>query len=905
MPSQTQNRQLPTRRLHILQRLSLAAAIALLANAAGHLVLYIQYPDWWQLLAGTVSTLAEAGAAFMAHRVFREGRIQAGYRWLWPVFILLSAGRTLAGPDIFTLVTATLGVLLLALMVWPAQWARWLTATLGYAAGSSALMLLSPAYALSRQQAAVLAPLDTLTAVFIGLLLLYEVIRWLPNINIRSRLLVWSLGGITLPILLVAGLSIYFALSGGQRQVVNQLTSLAQLKKNQISLWEEHLQSLLGALTSDPQAAARYQHLLRASDQARQAAALLQVDQQFRQYTSNTPYFEELFLLDANGEVVYSTNPARQGQIFRNTTFFQQSLHGPTTQPPVYDSTRRESVIIISRPIRNGEEESIGIIAGLANLQVLDDIMQEREGLGKTGETYLVGLNHALLTTAREADTAFGGAYIDTEGVRLGMETKSLGNARYLNYADKEVLGVYTWVPELQSVLIAERQASDAFNEIYLGLLFLGSASLLSGLAAAVATLFVARGISEPLNELAQTAGRIAAGDIEAQAPVRNNDEIAALAAAFNVMTTRLRSLIGTLEERVARRTEEIEARSRRVETVAQIGSAIATIRDVDVLLKRITRLISRRLGYYHVGIFLLDENSKYAILRAANSAGGQRMLARGHRLRVGETGIVGYVTAYRKPRVALNVGEDAVYFDNPDLPETRSEAAIPLISGRALLGALDVQSTEPNAFTKEDIHILQLLADQLATAIENAHLFTQTQQALEEAQRAYGELSQQAWLHLLEEGILSGGYRSGKQGEDPLKSSNPLPPLSRQAIREKAFVQQTDGDVQRVAIPLQIRGTIIGVVETHKPRQAGRWSPEELDTLQNIVVELGDALESARLYTETSLRAENERHLAEIATQVRASLNTEDILQTAVRHIQQAFALAEVEIRMEAPDKE
>ncbi len=906
MPSQTQPNPQKTlgTRLHVLQRLSLVGALALLVNALGHIILYTQHPDWWQLLAGVIVTAGESGAAFLAYRAIREEKTGSAYRWLGVLFILLPVGRTLAGPDIFTIGAATLGVLLISLMAWPTQWGRWLTVTLAYAAGSLALARLAPAYALSRQQALVLQPLDTLTAVLVGLLLVYELIRWLPNINIRSRLLVFSLGVVAVPLVIVATLAGYASFQTIRQHALEQLTSVAQLKKNQITLWEENLESLVQALVSDPQASIRYQYLLQSGSQSQQAAALSQVDRQFQQYIAATSYFEELFILSPDGNVVYSTDPRRQGQILSSATFFQLGLLQSTIQPPVYDTLARQNSIFVSGPIPGTDGQPIGVIAGRANLQVLNDVMQQREGLGKTGETYLVGLNHALLTGAREANTAFGGAYIDTEGVRQAMQTKSSGGGLYANYAGQEVLGAYTWVPELQAILLAEQQTSEVFQGVYRSLLVLGGITLAAAIAALIAALFITRGISEPLNALVQTAERITAGDLEAQAPIRSNDEIAALASAFNAMTTRLRSLIGTLEERIARRTEDIEARSRRMETIAQIGSAIASIRDMDVLLTRITSLISDRLGYYHVGIFLLDEQGEYAVLRAANSEGGQRMLARQHRLRVGETGIVGYVTAYRQPRIALDVGKDAVYFDNPDLPATRSEAALPLVSGRTLLGALDVQSTEANAFTEEDVHILQLLADQLAIAIENARLFTQAQEALDEAQRAYGELSRQAWLRLLEEGILSGGFRSGGSGDAPLKSGTPLPPLALQAIQKRSLVHQTENGIQRVAIPLRIRGTTIGVVETYKPRQAGRWSPEELETLQNIVTELGNALESARLYTETSLRAENERHLAEIATQVRASLDTEDILQAAVRHIHQAFALAEVEIRMEAPDE-
>ncbi len=891
--------------LYIVQRASLMAAIVLLGNVLSYLPVYIQHPDWQPVLLNIIITAVATGTSFLAYWAFRQHKFRLGYLSVGTVLLLVPLSSSLTNRSLFPLAIATLAVLLLSLAAWPNRWGRWLSTTVAYLVVGLGIIFLRLLPTLTPQQADALAFSDTLATVLIGLFLLYEIVRLLPNISIRSRLLVTSIGAMFVPMVLIAVLSAYFALSGGRQQLFNQLTSVAQLKKNQIGLWEDNLQNLLQALVSDPQAALRYQYLLQSSSQAQQATAFLQVEQQFQQVLAATPYFEELFLLDTNGKVIYSTDQSRQGQLLSNTTFFRLGLVKGNIQPRTYDPNTRRAEIIASRPVLGTEGETLGVIAGRVNLQVLDDIMQERSGLKESGETYLVGLNHALLTSTRQPDMPIGSTYIDTQAVHQAIQNRNSGTGQYPNYAGQEVLGVYTWVPELQAVLLAEEQMSDAFGEVYIALLVLAGLALAGSVLAGVVTFYITRGISTPLNELAQTAGRITAGDLHVEVPVRSQDEIGTLATAFNAMTSRLRSLIGTLEQRVAERTAEIEARSQRLEAVAQIGSTIASIREMDVLLERITHLISQRLGYYHVGIFLLDEKGEYAVLRAANSAGGQRMLARQHRLRVGETGIVGYVTANRQPRVALDVGEDATYFNNPDLPATRSEAALPLIAGQILLGALDVQSTEPNAFSDEDVNILQLLADQLAIAIENSRLFLQTQQALEEAQRAYGKLSQQAWLRMLEEGLLSGGYRSGREGLEALSAAASLPSTARQAIQSNTLVHQVEGDEQRVAVPLRIRDTTIGVLETYKPRQAGRWTPEELETLQNIVNELSEALEGARLYAETNLRAENERRLAEIASQVRASLDTEDILQTAVRHIQQAFALAEVEIRMEAPDEE
>jgi methyl-accepting chemotaxis protein len=214
------------------------------------------------------------------------------------------------------------------------------------------------------------------------------------------------------------------------------------------------------------------------------------------------------------------------------------------------------------------------------------------------------------------------------------------------------------------------------------------------------------------------------------------------------------RSLNDALER--ARRNErsltesnrELEARTRHLERLitqlraaAKVTSAAISTHDPDALLSQVTHLINELFGFYHLGIFLLDKDGEYAVLRAANSEGGQQMLSRGHKLKVGQEGIVGYVTGTGQARIALDVGADAVHFKNPLLPETRSEMALPLkVSGR-VIGALDVQSRQEAAFDEDNVAVFHMMADQLATTIENARLLNATQQTVRDLSSAAAEI--------------------------------------------------------------------------------------------------------------------------------------------------------------------
>ncbi|MGC9521068.1 MAG: GAF domain-containing protein [Anaerolineae bacterium] len=182
----------------------------------------------------------------------------------------------------------------------------------------------------------------------------------------------------------------------------------------------------------------------------------------------------------------------------------------------------------------------------------------------------------------------------------------------------------------------------------------------------------------------------------------------------------------------------EAQRRANRLQTAAEISRAASSLLSLEELLPRSVELIRERFDLYYVGIFLLDQDGEWAILEAGSGEAGQQMLAAGHRLRWGSDSMIGQCVASAKPRIALDVGNEAVRFDNPVLPETKSEMALPLISRNRVIGAMTIQSELRGAFSQEDITILQTMADQLANAIQNARLFDQMDRAVRENETLY-----------------------------------------------------------------------------------------------------------------------------------------------------------------------
>ena len=358
-------------------------------------------------------------------------------------------------------------------------------------------------------------------------------------------------------------------------------------------------------------------------------------------------------------------------------------------------------------------------------------------------------------------------------------------------------------------------------------------------------------------------------------------------------------SLEGRVKERIAdveQANQQNEKRAKQFQAIAQVTRAISTNESLETLLPRLTSLISEQFGFYHTGIFLLDENRENAVLRAANSEGGKQMLERGHKLQIGQVGIVGFVTAMGTPRIALDVGSDAVFFDNPYLPNTHSEMALPLSISGEIIGALDVQSTEANAFHEEDIEILSTLAEQVAIAIQNSRTYQTMQNLLEQAQKESGTYIQDAWriLQSEEENI---GYRVDRETIVPIDM--PLTSAEiKKAMRSKQTIA-TSGDNATLAIPIRLRNEVVGIIDIRTPDEH-QWDEDEVDIAEAVADRLSLALESSLLLKSTQRQAEIERITAEISGKIGATTQFNSILRTTAEELSRVLGGSEVLVQVQ-----
>ena len=358
-----------------------------------------------------------------------------------------------------------------------------------------------------------------------------------------------------------------------------------------------------------------------------------------------------------------------------------------------------------------------------------------------------------------------------------------------------------------------------------------------------------------------------------------------------------LESTRASLEERVADRT-------RGLMMAAEVSRTIATRLDLDELFPYVANLVRDRFDLYYAGLFLVDENGewtgepgKWAVLRAGTGDAGRRMLAGGHKLEIGGGSMIGQCVARNEARIALDVGEEAVRFDNPLLPETRSEIALPLRAPDTVIGAMTVQSAQEAAFDEADIAALQTVADQMAVAIRNAQLFSLLQDTLSHSQSIVRRYVQTSWDKYVTAGQEITGYRraAGSAGPD----ANASFPLMVEAVNRQApWLTQEDESGSLLAIPLKSGGEVIGAVGLRRPAGT-HWNEDGIAVAQAVSQEIAQAVERMRLLEETRQNARRESVLRRTADRVRSQANMDAVLRVAVEELRRVVGASRVAIRL------
>jgi len=652
-------------------------------------------------------------------------------------------------------------------------------------------------------------------------------------------------------------------------------------------------------------------------------------------------------LLDHQGRDVMDTFASDIGTDKSDREYFQEPLKSglPYVSPVEFSPTTDKPSLYFSSPVRNSAGHIVGVLRMRYDATVLQALVVQSNGLAGPDsfavlfDEYHIHLAHgtasemilqavAPLDPARLAELQAARRLPDLPADELSTNLPAL-EQNLTNAADQPYFTVKDAMSgrmnqvavttlKTQPWLVTFFQPQDAFLAPVKAQE--RSAVLLAVMIAVVvvaAALGVARLLAGPIIRLTAVATSVAAGDLTAQARVESGDEIGTLATTFNSMTEQLRELISGLEQRVAERTREYEEavvrtqqayaqlhetyqklevttlqaqrRAMQLETAAEVSRAATSVLDPDELVRQAVDLIRDRFDLYYASLFLLDESGHRAVLRAGTGEPGRQMLKAGHKLEVGGQSMVGWCTANAQARIALDVGEEAVRFDNPLLPETRSEMALPLTSRGQVIGALDVQSVEEGAFSDEDITVLQTMADQIAVAIDNARLFAEAQARLEAVQAAHRSYLRQSWDEFLPTRKTT-DYEYAQPGV--ILPKDAVWPKVRQVMaqQQRTVVMPGSGDGEEepapaqsaLVTPITLRGQVIGALGLQEVDRTRQWTADEIALVEAVADQMALAVENARLFEEAQRRLQEITTLYE-ASQACLSISDQEILLTAI----------------------
>jgi GAF domain-containing protein len=389
--------------------------------------------------------------------------------------------------------------------------------------------------------------------------------------------------------------------------------------------------------------------------------------------------------------------------------------------------------------------------------------------------------------------------------------------------------------------------------------------SLLAFLMGAGFAYAVSWSISDPIRELITTFNKIEQGDLTQRARVGATDELGVVTVQFNRMVSRLEALQTTLELQVVERTRQLAA-------INEVARAASSSLDPDELIKKVVDLFSEQFGYYYAAIYLLDPSEKWAELKYATGEAGKVLRQNRHRLEVPGRSMVATSIQERSVRIAQIAAQETQRYENPLLPYTRSEIALPLIAGDHVIGALNVQSMRESDFGPEVIETMQNMGSQVAIALENARLFQEAQMVIRE-------------MRTVQQQYLIEGWNRYTSDNETLEY----------VVGDEVFE-----DAERMEVPINLRDQNLGQIVLEGRED---WTPEQHSLVDAVARQAAIALENARLVQESHQVAVRERMLAEINSKIWSAATIDGILQTVVKELGRRFDASQASIEISIED--
>jgi GAF domain-containing protein/HAMP domain-containing protein len=644
-------------------------------------------------------------------------------------------------------------------------------------------------------------------------------------------------------------------------------------------------------------------------------------------------------LVDPNGVVLLDTVGFNVNNNESGEAYFSQvqTSNEPIVTTVTYSKDKTPTITFANK-ITNINGDDIGILRAKYNSAILQDVITKSIGSSTDASVLLLDPLHIRMADSQNPELILKSIVpLELSDYVLAVRTHRVLDVppeeQATNYPDFELaLDNATDQPFFRADITPEVAGDDTIAVAFLKTLpwtvtysrptslFLGDVQkqirtniilvLITSIIILVATALTARSLTNPIVSLAKVANLISHGDLNARAEIKTRDEIGVLASAFNSMTNQLQSTLVGLEQRISDRTIELKKSNIELEIIAEVTREIAVIRDLQTLLAVSVNLIRERLNYYHVGIFLVDERGEFALLQAASSVAAEKMVALKVKFHINGIDPLGNALRAGQVYYSQDISQDKALTRNPLLPETISEAILPLRIRNITIGVLDIQANDNTSLNEREMNTLKLLADQLAAAIENAQLAQQVEETLSELTNTNRSQVQKLWQTAINQRERAAYEYDGLQVRTVPQN---LPAnLLKQLEAGKPIVVEQNGETKdegsksknTLIIPLLVLNQVIGVIGLEQDNPNRIWTDEEIAIAQAAANRAALTLENARLIEESQRRAVKERAIGEISAKISAGTEIETILKTAVRELGNQIGGAQITVEMEGGDE-
>jgi GAF domain-containing protein len=708
--------------------------------------------------------------------------------------------------------------------------------------------------------------------------------------SLRVRLTVIFIGLAIGPLLLVGAILAQRSFASEREQALDLQQQVAQRVGAEI-------ESFLLEVGNDLRGLGGEIRDLEQPDRAQQLSLLLEA-------FNSGPYrlvYEQFALLDGQGQEQLRVSrteiiPAaelsnRAGTVeFETAKASRQIYYGGIE----FESTSGAPLMTMALPLFEPRSVQLnGVLVAKVRFKTVGDLISTVQVSGN--QTIYVVDAEGQVVAHQDASVRLVDKQVDVTGQvnqQLGLE----GDEVVLGVAEIHQLG------EHSLRIVAERSAGEALASAYNTVYTLVTTIVVALVIAAGLGFLVVRQIVRPIEALSRTAQAISEGDLSQQVKISSRDELGKLAEAFNSMTTQLRDLIDSLEQRVANRTH-------RLELVAGLSERLTAILNVEELLHELVNQIKDSFGYYHAHIYLLDDKQEKLVVAEGSGEAGAVMKAKGHNIPLdAQTSLVARAARTGEVVRVDNVRSAKDWLPNPLLPDTYSEMAVPIILEGQVVGVLDVQQDKVAGLDEGDANLLLTLANQVAVTIRNARQFAQVQTALVEAHALQQRYIAQSWdrTKVAKKNV---GRVQFSLGESTTLNETVIVEARQQALASQeptlvAFngsaAEATANPLHALVAPVRLRNVPIGDLQFYDVDPDREWTEGEFGLINAVIDQVAQAAETLRLLDETQERASREQLVSQISNKMRRAPDMESLLKVAVSELSRVLNPARTFVHMD-----